>query len=170
MKSISYPVQPNSLTHPIHTRRIQLAYPTIMLHSTAQRVVLGMGSSILAGFGTAWAGWAEKLGVLGGAIGPGLELETAIGTGMLISVAGVWWMVGKWERAKKKWWRDWDRVGQGLERDLKASYMYLIHLICHIHSRCLGDSSSRGPRAGCIGSNINERGLEPHRRYATGRD
>lgn len=79
-----------------------------------------MGTSVLAGFGTAWAGWAEKLGVIGGALGPGLEVETAVGTGMMISALGVWWMVGRWEKAKKRWWRDWDRVGEGLERDVKV--------------------------------------------------
>ena len=79
-----------------------------------------MGTSVLAGFSYAWAGWAEKLGVLAGALAPGLELETAVGTGMFISTFGVWWMVGRWEKAKKRWWRDWDRIGEGLERDLQV--------------------------------------------------
>ena len=56
----------------------------------------------------------------GGALGPGMDLETAVGTGMMISALGVWWMVGRWEKAKKKWWRDWERIGQGLERDVKV--------------------------------------------------
>lgn len=118
--SPTFRVTTQSLTGPLYARKMQLAYPTNMLHSTAQRVTLGMGTSVLAGFGTAWAGWAEKLGVLGGALGPGMELETAVGTGMMISAFGVWWMVGRWEKAKKKWWRDWERIGQGLERDVKA--------------------------------------------------
>ena len=125
--SPSWPVTPAFLTSPVHARRRQLVYPTNVLHSTAQRVVLGMGTSVLTGFGTAWAGWAEKLGVLGGALGPGMELETAVGTGMFIGAAGVWWMVGKWEKAKRRWWKDWDRVGEGLERDLKVRF--LLHSI-----------------------------------------
>ena len=92
--SSAYPITPTSLTHPVHVRRLQLSYPTNTLHSTAQRVVIGMGTSVLAGFGTAWAGWAEKFGVLGSTIGPSLEVETAVGTGMLMSAVGVWWMVG----------------------------------------------------------------------------
>lgn len=91
-----------------------------MLHSSAQRVTIGMGTSMLTGFGTAWAGWAEKLGVFGGVLTTGLETETAIGTGMFMSVFGVWWMVGRWEKAKRRWWRDWDRIGEGLERDLQV--------------------------------------------------
>lgn len=120
--SPSYSVTPSALTSPVHARKMQLAYPTNMLHSTAQRVTLGMGMSVLAGFGTAWAGWADKLGILGDAMATGLELETAIGTGMLMSTLGVWWMVGRWEKAKRRWWKDWDRIGEGLERDLKVSF------------------------------------------------
>jgi hypothetical protein len=31
------------------------------------------------------------------------------------------WAVGKWERTKKRWWEDWERLSQGLERDLKVT-------------------------------------------------
>lgn len=116
----AYSITSHALTSPIHTRRAQLLYPTNTLHSSAQRITIGMGTSVLAGFSYAWAGWAEKLGVLAGALAPGLELETAVGTGMFISTFGVWWMVGRWEKAKKRWWRDWDRIGEGLERDLQV--------------------------------------------------
>ena len=75
---------------------------------------------MLGGLGIAWAGWAEHLGILGDLVGSGMQVESAIGAGMLVSVAGIRWMVARWEKAKKKWWRDWDRVGQGLERDLKV--------------------------------------------------
>jgi hypothetical protein len=72
----------------------------------------------MSGLGLAWAGWAEHLGALGGLVGTGMEMETAAGTGMLVAATGIRWMVGRWEKAKRQWWRDWDRVGQGLERDL----------------------------------------------------
>ena len=112
-----------------------------MLHSTAQRVTIGMGTSVLAGFGTAWAGWAEKLGILGGALTTGLETETAIGTGMFMSAAGVWWMVGRWEKAKRRWWKDWDRIGEGLERDLQVIRGFCVLCLGLLTALCLGHSS-----------------------------
>ena len=50
----------------------------------------------------------------------GMGTETAIGAGLLVSLAGVRWGVAYWEKAKQKWWKDWDRVGEGLERDIKV--------------------------------------------------
>ncbi|CAL1706479.1 unnamed protein product [Somion occarium] len=123
--SPSYTVKPSALTGPIHFRRNQLSYPTNMLHASAQRITIGMGSSVLGGFGIAWAGWAGELGILG-AYGPGLSTETAAGLGMFGAVLGVRWAVGRWEKAKKKWWQDWDRVGEGLERDLKATLKHTV--------------------------------------------
>ncbi|KAI0690525.1 hypothetical protein BC835DRAFT_175068 [Cytidiella melzeri] len=119
--SSSYFLRPNSLTSPIHQRKAQLEYPLQVLHSTAQRVALGTGSSVMGGLGLAWAGWAEHLGVLGGLVGTGMETETAAGVGMLVAALGIRWMVGLWEKAKRRWWRNWDRVGEGLERDLKVT-------------------------------------------------
>ena len=70
-----------------------------------------MFGSLLAG-----AGSAAYVMNLGNAIGlPFVEgsIGTAIGIMMLWSVLGVRWAVGKWERAKKRWWeggrRAWAR-------------------------------------------------------------
>ncbi|KAI0085183.1 hypothetical protein BDY19DRAFT_897157 [Irpex rosettiformis] len=119
--SSSYHIRPTSLTSPIHQRKAQLVYPTQALHSTAQGIALGAGGSVMSGLGLAWAGWAEHLGILGDLFGTGLQVETAVGAGMLVTALGIRWMVGRWEKAKKKWWKDWDRIGQGLERDLKIT-------------------------------------------------
>lgn len=32
---------------------------------------------------------------------------------------------GEWEKARRRWWRDWDRVGQGLERDIRVRDVFL---------------------------------------------
>lgn len=83
---------------------------------------MGTGASVFTGMGLGWVGW---IGWLTGS-GEGLlglvtvDGTTTIGLGMLIAVAGVRWGVGKWERAKKIWWGDWHRVGEGLERDLSV--------------------------------------------------
>nr|VWO98303.1 Tryptophan synthase (EC [Ganoderma boninense] len=119
--SPSYALTPAALTAPLHARQAQLGYPTSRLHASAQRAVLGMSGSVLGGLGVAWAGWATELQLLGGVIDVGMGTETAVGAGMLGATLGVRWAVGRWDRAKRKWWKDWDRVGEGLERDLKAA-------------------------------------------------
>lgn len=119
--SSSYPIKPNSLTAPIHSRLAQLSHPINSLHATAQQVAAGTGASVLGGLSLAWAGWAEHLGALGGIMITGMEVETAVGSGLFASALGIRWMIGKWEKAKRRFWRDWDRVGQGLERDLRVS-------------------------------------------------
>ncbi|KAH8108002.1 hypothetical protein BXZ70DRAFT_1003420 [Cristinia sonorae] len=116
----SFAVHPSSLTLPIYTRRTQLTYPTNALHQSAQRAVVGMGGSVLSGMGVAWAGWADQLELLGH-FSLGVGAETAAGLGMFTAVAGIWYSIGRWEKAKRRWWRDWDRVGEGLERDLRAT-------------------------------------------------
>ncbi|KAM5540227.1 hypothetical protein V8D89_006046 [Ganoderma adspersum] len=121
--SPSYALTPAALTSPLHARQAQLGFPTSRLHASAQRAVLGMSGSVLGGLGVAWAGWATELQLLGGMIDVGMGTETAVGAGMLGAALGVRWAVGGWERAKRRWWKDWDRVGEGLERDLKAALM-----------------------------------------------
>lgn len=66
---------------------------------------LGVGGS-----GAAWGAWAS------GYTGE----ELALGAGVLSAVLGVRWGVGRWERAKRRWWESWARVDEGLERDLKV--------------------------------------------------
>ena len=58
--------------------------------------------------------------MFGGLLSTGMHVETAIGAGMLVSVLGLRLMVGKWDSARRRWWRDLERVGEGLERDLKV--------------------------------------------------
>lgn len=91
-----------------------------------------MGGSVAAGVGLGWAGWIGWLVPTGeGLFGfIGVDPGTAIGVGILGSLLGVRWGVGKWEKAKKVWWDDWRRVGDGLDRDLKVSDIHdaLLHL------------------------------------------
>ncbi|TBU61638.1 hypothetical protein BD310DRAFT_956832 [Dichomitus squalens] len=117
----SYAVTATALTSPLHARQSQLGFPTERLHVSAQRAVVGMSGSILSGLGVAWAGWATELQMFGGMVDVGMSTETALGVGMLGTAVGVRWAVGRWEKAKRRWWKDWDRVGEGLERDLKAT-------------------------------------------------
>lgn len=127
-----FPLTPESLTQPLFTRRDQiLQYPTMRLHVAGQKVVLIMSGGVASGVGIGWAGWLGwLLGSGEGLLGfVGMDAGTAIGVGMLSGVASIRWAVGKWEKSKKRWWQDWSRVGEGLDRDLK---------VCHSTSRfCL---------------------------------
>jgi hypothetical protein len=71
-------------------------------------------------------------GGVGVGISSGVEaagLGTAVGVGVLGVVAAVRWAVGKWERAKRAWWSDWKRVGEGLGRDLKVKMHFIDNLL-----------------------------------------
>ncbi|KAI0368352.1 hypothetical protein BV20DRAFT_969410 [Pilatotrama ljubarskyi] len=136
----SYPLTATALTSPLHARQSQLGFPTERLHIAAQRAVITMSGSMLSGFGVAWSGWASELGLAGGYINVGMTMETALGVGMLGAVLGVRWAVGRWDKAKKRWWKDWDRVGEGLERDLKDALSRTMeqHVVLVSETACSG--------------------------------
>ncbi|KAG1870352.1 hypothetical protein C8R48DRAFT_80680 [Suillus tomentosus] len=117
--SPTYALTPNTLTRPIQARRSQLTqHTTTRLHRDAQNTVLGAFGGMFGGVGVAW--WLA-FGESALSIGTGSEAGTALGAGALAAVASIRWAVGKWERAKRKWIEDADRVGEGLKRDLKAT-------------------------------------------------
>lgn len=81
-----------------------------------------MTGGIATGVGISWAGWLGwLLGSGEGLLGfVGMEAGTAVGVGILSAVASIRWTVGKWEKSKKRWWQDWKRVAEGMDRDLKV--------------------------------------------------
>jgi len=54
-----------------------------------------------------------------------MDPMTGIGVGLLCLVASLRWAVARWEKEKKRWWTDWERIGMGLERDLKVILIFL---------------------------------------------
>ncbi|OCH85096.1 hypothetical protein OBBRIDRAFT_740471 [Obba rivulosa] len=113
----AYLVDAATLAAPLKWRRQQLSFPTTRLHLSAQRAMFGMGGSVLGSMGAVWAGWVGHLGLLD----IGLQPETAVGLGLLGGAAGVRWAIARFEKAKRKWWKDWGRVSEGLGRDLRAA-------------------------------------------------
>ncbi len=73
--------------------------------------------SVAGGLGLSWLGWTGLLSQLVPSW-MALDAGTAIGVGAFGALAGIRWAIGSWEKAKQQWWEDWDRVGQGLRRDL----------------------------------------------------
>ncbi|ESK96639.1 hypothetical protein Moror_6859 [Moniliophthora roreri MCA 2997] len=118
----TYPLTPCSLTSPITTRRNQIIqYPTTRLHLAGQQSALGIGASIASGVGLSWAAWVGSLNLTIPIIHHMNDPATALGFGLLTAAVGVRWGQGRWEKAKKRWWEDWDRVGDGLERDIRRT-------------------------------------------------
>ncbi|KAG2153708.1 uncharacterized protein EDB93DRAFT_1134238 [Suillus bovinus] len=117
--SPTYALTPDALTRPIQARRSQLMqHTTTRLQRDAQNAVLGAFGGMFGGAGVAW--WLA-FGESALSVGAGSEAGTALGAGALVAVASIRWAVGKWERAKRKWVEDADRVGEGLKRDLKVT-------------------------------------------------
>lgn len=98
------------------------------LHVTGQRAVLGMTGGVGSGVAISWAGWLGwLLGSGEGLLGfLGMDAGTAVGVGMLTALLSIRWGVGRWEKGKKRWWQDWVRVTDGLDRDLKVRVSELV--------------------------------------------
>ncbi|TFK68689.1 hypothetical protein BDN72DRAFT_769015, partial [Pluteus cervinus] len=129
--SPSYTLVPNILVAPLKSRQSQiLNYPTPRLHQAAQKAVIRISSGMAAGAGFSWAGWFGWLTTTQDFLLSFLALDpaTSIGTGALIAISSVWWAGSRWDHAKAKWWGDWTRIGQGLDRDLKVSNMSILVL------------------------------------------
>ena len=107
-------LSPTSLLSPIERRLAQMisrsGSPLAHLHLRAQILLLQTYGLSIGGPAAAWGSWAA--GVAGE--------ELAMGAGTLSFVLGLRWAVGRWERAKRRWWESWDRVDEGLERDLEV--------------------------------------------------
>lgn len=92
--------------------------PLAHLHLRAQILLLQTYGLSIGGPSLAWGGWAA------GVAGEGI----AISAGTLCFVLGIRWAVGRWEKAKRRWWESWDRVDEGLERDIKVCYLELLRV------------------------------------------
>lgn len=97
-------------------------FPVTRLHLSAQRVVFSTLGSAATSLGVLWASWIgviENVSILG----LSLSGETIVGAGVLAGVVGLRWSVGRWEKAKRDFWADWERVGKGLTRDLTVRFL-----------------------------------------------
>ena len=72
--------------------------------------MLIMSITTMGSVGGSYAGWFTAW----------ITPATAVGLGALGFIVGLRWFVGRWEKGKTRWWEDWHRVGNGLERDIKV--------------------------------------------------
>ena len=98
-------------------------FPVVRLHLAAERVAFSTLGSVATSLGVLWANWAgqiENFSLVGVTFGG----ETVVAAGVLVGVAGLRWSVGRWEKAKRMFWADWERVGKGLGRDLTVRFFF----------------------------------------------
>lgn len=66
------------------------------------------------------AGYADVL-----ALAP----STAGGTALLATAAAAWYLQGRWASAKRKFWKDWDRIVSAVDRDAKSEVTALLRYV-----------------------------------------
>jgi len=110
-------------------------FPVTRLHLAAQRVAFSTLGSATTSLGVLWANWVGLIGDIS-LLGLNLGGETVVGAGILASVAGVRWSVGRWEKARRKFWADWERVGKGLGRDLTVRFFSIQNPDVFIDTSC----------------------------------
>ena len=112
-----HPVHSSALTGSLAHRRSQLidfSLPT--LQSRLERSVLdGLGYTALSLVSTVWLNAASVL-----------DGETAFSLGLFGVLGAIRIGVGRWEKAKKKWYADFARVSGGLEADIEARLTALL--------------------------------------------
>lgn len=105
-------IGPSTLSHPVTHRIKQLIEPVTRLHRQVQNALLASSCGILGSFSTAYIAWYWQYSTG----------YNAVGLGALGSVIILRLFMRRWDKVKKKWWADWYRAGQGLERDMKVNY------------------------------------------------
>ncbi|KAG8863446.1 hypothetical protein FRB96_008186, partial [Tulasnella sp. 330] len=106
------PTYTANLLQPINTRRDQILSQLIpQLHSRAQLLLLRLYLITVTSTGSALAGWISGIEWVTG--------DVAVGLGALGVVAGARWSVGRWDKARQRFWKGWRRIGQGLSRDIQ---------------------------------------------------
>ncbi|KAL5506985.1 hypothetical protein ACEPAH_6441 [Sanghuangporus vaninii] len=99
---------PPALLTPLRTRTAQLAYATRSLHLSAQRLLLFTFAN------TSLSSLSSALLYVHFSV----DASTSIAFGTLGTLAGLRWAVGRWTKARERWFVAFGRVGEGLERDM----------------------------------------------------
>ncbi|GAA5948692.1 hypothetical protein JCM3765_004976 [Sporobolomyces pararoseus] len=107
-KSFKIPSQ-TALTTPLSLRRNQLiSSPLSQLHRSTQKAltnsIIFSTTTILSSLGMNWLEW--------------IDFNNSIGLAVLGIVVGIWKFQGKWEKFKKVFMKEIDRLNKGISEDL----------------------------------------------------
>lgn len=103
-------IGPDSLCYPLAHRVEQLGQVVIRLHRQVQKALFASSCGLLGSSAAVYTGWFSQY----------LIGYDALGLGALAIVVVLRLFIRSWDKAQSKWWADWDRAGQGLERDVKV--------------------------------------------------
>lgn len=107
-------ITPGLLLGPVQSRLSQLLSaqggPVAILQLRAQNAVRASYALAATSTGGAYAGWFAELA----------SAEGALGLGALGTALGLRFGLARWEKAKRKFWLDFDRIQDGLEEDLQV--------------------------------------------------
>lgn len=103
-------ITPSTLLAPIDARRNQLLILSVpAIQRRALRTTLTGWSTTFLSASASWTACVPlEL----------LDAPTATALGLLGTTASLRWAVGAWAKTQRAFWRDWERVEQGLEEDL----------------------------------------------------
>ncbi|CAK5277398.1 unnamed protein product [Mycena citricolor] len=131
VSSPNFRVQPTTLPGPLAARSdLLLDAPTARFHRAAQRALLRMIGTAIGGMAISWSGYLGYLSSNGGlaaSLGIGLEPGTALATGVFGAVFGVYWSTMSWDKGKREWWGQFERVLGGSKVDLKETLQKTLH-------------------------------------------
>jgi hypothetical protein len=126
-------LKPRALAEPISARRAQLfapGGPVDVLVARAQALVVStylsaatvIGASVASAHATSPVLARTPLGqALPDVLSSfALTSSTATGVAALGCLLLAWRLQGRWGKAKRKFWQDWDRLAQGLDADLEV--------------------------------------------------
>ena len=114
-------LQPTSLIKPIIQRRALLAAaggPVEYLQAKAQNLVLQSLGVAISSSALAYASYMTQTTIA----------ATSIALGTLGSLLGAWQLQRGWEKAKRRFFQNYDRVEKGLAYDLQV---HLMNQSCH---------------------------------------
>lgn len=98
---------------PVESRRRQISQQLVpRLHRSAQRILLSSYTIATAGIGASIAASAFAL----------TSAPTAVALGLLSLVTSMAAGQRMWERARRRYWRDWERIIQMLHEDLQVRF------------------------------------------------
>lgn len=120
-------IEPSTLMEPIHRRRDQLLQaggPIDVLASKSRRLAVTSSAAMAvtaAGVGSASV-LGSSLGFDASSAALALDPSTGLGLGILTLTLVGWRMQGQFNKFRRRFRGDWQRLSEGLDQDLKANF------------------------------------------------
>ncbi|SNX84720.1 uncharacterized protein MEPE_03429 [Melanopsichium pennsylvanicum] len=121
-------IEPSTLMEPIHRRRAQLLQtggPIDVLASKSRKLAVTSLAAVAvtaAGVGSASVLGTSLVGIDASAAAIALDPSTGLGLGLLTLTLVGWRMQGQYNKYRRRFRQDWQRISKGLDQDLKSNF------------------------------------------------